>query len=191
MTYNVYNNEEQLKVAIHEVLAIAGNTQAELQKIALSLVIQLDTKKGAMAQINYLITNFPKSLRKVSMLLYFSKFAKCDYDVAGKKLVYNPDKTSLIEQADKKAWFTCAPDEKMPEAFILEEKLTAFIASVERRQEKPKEGDAIPSSQLDALRMLLQKITAENSVYNGTNSEVVPVVQSEAIKQAKQAKKAA
>lgn len=163
----LYKTEKELLSALALMIKTTGETQKEIQKLALSAIVHI-MQHGQIATIRKFYHEFPESMRKDALGAYFDKYAPVTFknvvnEETGKSEVvisFSKEKRDLLLKsgwyvnAATKPWWKAAKQTEY-KGYDFMESLMKFAMQAKRHAEKPKEGDKVSVQHVNALLQLV------------------------------------
>lgn len=157
---SLYKTTKAINEAIEKAIFSGTQNQNELQRVALSILVHLDTHKDIRI-LRHFMQTMPKSLRRDSMAAYFHQYAAVSIDDKG-VFHYNKERKCNIKDALQMPWYK-AKRETEYKPFNVTEQFEHFIDKCYNRLKKgvdASKGDNLTREQVELLEATFKQLTS-------------------------------
>lgn len=133
-------NIKQTNAAIANIKISGKALDAAIQEVGLSVLHHVGENREASLAIK-LLNAMPKGSRRNALIEWFVRFGmiavNMDEETAKERpLVFDRDRTTNLEGATAKAWFTCRPERPATAVFDVEAQLRQLMERLEKARAK-------------------------------------------------------
>jgi hypothetical protein len=151
----IISDEAELTKEIGLIVQQTGRMFIRIHQAAVSILALVDSRPDCVHLANHLVKGLGDGIRADAMLNWFLAFGKFGYDAKERKLVYQGDKTSSVEQAIREPFWVFTPPKEYKPVDLMEAIKTLVKRAEGRKQAGLKESDNIPDATLKALKKLV------------------------------------